>query len=63
VLNCPKQIKLLGGMFMGQYTEIMALISIIITMAALLAQNIIEDRQEKKEKEFREAEKDKGQSL
>jgi len=48
---------------MGQYTEIMALISIIITMAALLAQNIIEDRQEKKEKEFREAEKDKGQSL
>lgn len=36
---------------MGQFTEIMALICIIITMAALLVQNSIEERQDKKETE------------
>ena len=40
---------------MGQFTEIMACISIMITAVMLLVQNIIEDRQEKKEAKLREA--------
>ena len=42
-------------MILGQFTEIMACISIMITAVMLLVQNIIEDKQEKKEKELREA--------
>ena len=34
---------------MEQFTEIMALISIMVTAIMLLVQNIIEDRQEKNE--------------
>ena len=40
---------------MGQFTEIMALISIMITAVMLLVENIIEDRQEKKEAELKKA--------
>lgn len=40
---------------MGQFTEIMALGCIIITMAALVVEHIIEDRQEKKEAEIKKA--------
>lgn len=40
---------------MGQFTEIMAVISIMITAVLLLVQNIIEDRQEKKEAKLKEA--------
>ena len=40
---------------MGNYLEIMAPISIMITAFLLLALNIIEDYQEKKEKKLREA--------
>ena len=40
---------------MGQFTEIMACISIMITAVMLLVQNIIEDRQEKREAKLREA--------
>lgn len=39
---------------MGQFTEIMACISIMITAVMLLVQNIIEDIQEKKEAEYEE---------
>ena len=40
---------------MGQFTEIMACISIMITAVMLVVQNIIEDQQEKKEAALREA--------
>lgn len=40
---------------MGQFTEIMAVISIMITAVMLLVENIIEDRQEKKEAELKKA--------
>lgn len=40
---------------MGQFTEIMACISIMITAVLLLVQNIIEDRQEKREAKLQEA--------
>lgn len=40
---------------MGQFTEIMAVISIMFTAVMLLVQNIIEDRQEKKEAELKKA--------
>lgn len=40
---------------MGQFTEIMALIAIMFTAVMLLVQNIIEDRQEKKEAALKEA--------
>ena len=40
---------------MGQFTEIMACISIMFTAVMLLVQNIIEDRQEKREAKLREA--------
>ena len=40
---------------MGQFTEIMAVISIMFTAVMLLVQNIIEDRQEKREAELRKA--------
>ena len=50
-----KKAHLLGGMIMGQFTEIMACISIMITAVMLLVQNIIEDRQEKREAKLREA--------
>jgi len=39
---------------MGQFTEIMACISIMITAVMLLVQNIIEDIQEKKEAKHEE---------
>ena len=42
-------------MILGQFTEIMACISIMFTAVMLLVQNIIEDRQEKKEAKLREA--------
>ena len=42
-------------MIMGQFTEIMAVISIMFTAVMLLAQNIIEDRQEKKEAALKDA--------
>ena len=44
-----------GGMIMGNFTEIMALISIMFTAVMLLVENVIEDRQEKKEAELRKA--------
>ena len=50
-----KKAHLLGGMIMGQFTEIMACISIMITAVLLLVQNIIEDRQEKREAKLQEA--------
>jgi len=40
---------------MGQFTEIMACISIMITAVMLLVQNIIEEREEKKEAELKKA--------
>ena len=40
---------------MGQFTEIMACISMMITAVLLLVENIIEDRQEKKEAELKKA--------
>ena len=40
---------------MGQFTEVMALIAIMITAVMLLVHNIIEDRQEKKEAALNEA--------
>lgn len=36
---------------MGQFTDIMALGCIIITMAALLVENFIEERREKKDED------------
>ena len=40
-------------MIMGNFTEIMALISIMFTAVMLLVENVIEDRQEKKEAELK----------
>ena len=40
---------------MEQFTEIMACISMMITAVLLLVENIIEDRQEKKEAELKKA--------
>lgn len=40
---------------MGNFLEIMAPISMMITAVLLLVQNVIEDRQEKKEAELRKA--------
>lgn len=40
---------------MGNFTEIMALISIMFTAVMLLVENVIEDRQEKKEAELKKA--------
>lgn len=40
---------------MGQFTEIMAVVSIMFTAVMMLVLNVIEDRQERKEAKLREA--------
>ena len=64
MINFPKQkSNVHGGIFMGQFTEIMAVVIIMFTAVMLLVQNIIEDRQEKNDlheevkKRWRETEK------